>query len=87
MEFIISNFNELRKKSIKAIVKDNSTGKETTYYLTASDTIISVGHEMCSGAFIFKDGLKYEARFQLMDASGNMSDAISDKIKFNSPYK
>ena len=70
---------------IKTIVKNISTGKVTTYYLAASENLIEVGHGMCSGAFSFSDGDKFEVEFSLFDASGNLTKWIGDRIEFKRP--
>ncbi len=70
---------------IKTILKNKSTGIETTYYLKASDEIIAVGHGMCSGAFRFNVGDNFEIEFSLFDASGNLTEWIGEKIEFKRP--
>lgn len=70
---------------IKTIVKNISTGKETTYYLKKEGDIIQVGHGMCSGAFTFKDGEQFEVEFSLLDASGNFTTWTGRRIKFKRP--
>jgi hypothetical protein len=70
---------------IKTVVKNISTGKETTYYLTTSENVIKAGHGMCSGAFYFGDGSKFEVEFSLFDASGNLTTWTGERIKFERP--
>lgn len=72
---------------VKTTVKNVSTGKETTYYIIPEDNKIDVGHGMCSGAFTFDDNKKYEVEFDFMDASGNISKWIGERITFTSPAK
>lgn len=69
---------------IKTTLKSVDTGKETIYYLFDWDETLSVGHGMCSGAFDFKDGVNYQAKFQIMDASGNVSSE-SEWVAFTKP--
>jgi len=70
---------------IKTTVKNLSNGKETTYYLTGKENIIAVGHGMCSGAFNFDGGDKFEVEFGLFDASGNLTNWTGERIAFNRP--
>ena len=70
---------------VKATVKNLKTGKETSYYLEPDEGTVNIGHGMCSGAFIFDDGDNYEVEFSLMDASGNLTAWIGDRIKFTRP--
>ncbi|WP_343632563.1 hypothetical protein [Fluviicola sp.] len=68
---------------VKTTVKNRKTGTETIYYIGGKEGL-SIGHGMCSGAFTFDDSLEYEAKFQLMDASGNISEE-TDWIAFTKP--
>jgi len=70
---------------IKATVKSLKTLTETTYYLEKEDNKIKIGHGMCSGAFHFGQGNKYEVTFSLMDQSGNFSANNSKPIIFTQP--
>jgi hypothetical protein len=70
---------------IRTTVKNMSTQKETTYYLTSTEKTISIGHSMCSGAFNFNNGSKFEVEFSLFDASGNITKWTGDRIPFKSP--
>lgn len=70
---------------IKTTLKNKSTGIETTYYLKAGDKIIDVGHGMCSGAFKFDGGDKFEVEFSLFDASGNLTKWTGERIEFKRP--
>jgi hypothetical protein len=70
---------------IKTTLKNKSTGIETTYYLNADDKEIAVGHEMCSGAFNFDGGDKFEVEFSLFDASGNLTKWTGERIEFKRP--
>jgi len=71
---------------IKTVLKNLETSKETTYYITPTKNEILVGHGMCSGAFTFDDGEKYEVEFSFMDASGNTTPS-TERIKFTKPTK
>ncbi len=70
---------------IKTTLKNKSTGIETTYYLKANDKIIAVGHGMCSGAFDFDSGDKFEVEFSLFDSSGNLTKWTGERIEFKRP--
>ncbi len=68
---------EVREQSdflIKTTLKSVETGKETTYYIKQGKETVSIGHDMCSGAFNFEEGLNYQAKFAIMDTSGNVSE-------------
>ncbi len=72
---------------VKVTVKDVKTGKESTYYLPASNNQVSVGHGMCEGAFTFDmaSGYEYEVKFAVTDFSKNTQIWESEKVKFTSP--
>ncbi len=70
---------------IKTIVKNISTGLETTYYLKPDSNSITVGHGMCSGAFTFYNSDDFEVEFSLFDASGNITNWTGNRIKFKRP--
>ncbi|MEL1241048.1 hypothetical protein [Flavobacterium flavipallidum] len=70
---------------VKTTLKNKSTGNETTYYLKAGDKVIAVGHGMCSGAFNFDGGDKFEVEFSLFDASGNLTKWTGERIEFKRP--
>lgn len=70
---------------IKATVKSLKSGKETSYYVEPDKGIVNIGHGMCSGAFNFDEGEDYEIEFSIMDASGNFTAWIGDRIKFTKP--
>lgn len=71
---------------VKTVVKSVLSGEETTYYLVVTD-VISIGHNMCSGAFVFKEdsGDNYEAAFSFMDLSGNLQPWEGPRIQFTRP--
>jgi hypothetical protein len=70
---------------IKTTVKNQTTGHETTYYLKPDGQKIAVGHGMCSGAFSFYGGDKFEVEFALYDASGNLTKWHGRRLEFNAP--
>ncbi|MBK8245446.1 MAG: hypothetical protein IPK88_18615 [Saprospiraceae bacterium] len=70
---------------IRTVVKNLSTGKETAYYLPNRDNVIEVGHDMCSGAFVFYDGNKFEVEFCLFNEYGNFTKWQGEKIEFLRP--
>ncbi len=70
----------------RATVKNLKTGIETTYFLKPKEGEINVGHGMCSGAFKFENGNKFEVEFTFMDASGNLTSSVK-RIKFSKPRK
>jgi hypothetical protein len=78
----ISDNSELLAKTS---LKNKSTGKETTYYIPVAGNEISIGHGMCSGAFIFDEGKEFEIEFSFMDASGNLTNWIGERISFTKP--
>lgn len=86
---IFANFTYSAKDNseylIKTIVKNKSTGIETTYYLKPDDKVIAVGHDMCSGAFNLEGGDKFEVEFSLFDASGNLTKWTGERIEFKRP--
>ena len=53
-------------------LKDITTGEIYSYYIPVQqDSIIQIGHGMCSGQFSFVSKHEYEVRFKLMDECGN----------------
>ena len=58
---------------VRTTVKNVETGTESVYYLNPYENQISIGHGMCSGAFVIEGGGKYEVEFSLLDASGNVT--------------
>ena len=86
---VFANFafsaSDISEYLIKTTLKNKSTGIETTYYLKADDKVISVGRGMCSGAFNFEGGDKFEVEFSLFDSSGNLTKWTGDRIEFKRP--
>jgi len=71
---------------LKTKVTHAISGKSATYYLVVDNrTQVQVGHDMCSGAFTFKDGEAYEVSFDIVDFSGNLTAWTYDNIKFTAP--
>lgn len=72
---------------VRTTVKNLLSGEQTTYYLPATDNAISIGHNMCYGAFTFKQdgGDNYEAEFSFMDISGNLRPWEGPRIPFTRP--
>ena len=70
---------------IKTYVTNTRTKKTTTYYLTPDKNMFSVGHGMCAGAFRFRGGEVFEVSFDLVDASGNITNWVDNKISFIKP--
>jgi hypothetical protein len=72
---------------VKTTVKNRISGEETTYYLVTEDGKISIGHNMCAGAFVFAEdaGNDYEATFAFMDVSGNLRPLEGPPVVFTRP--
>lgn len=71
---------------VKATVKNLATGKATSYYLQpTAQSIISVGHGMCAGAFALEKGKNFSVAFALLDASGNTTNRTSNALLFTAP--
>lgn len=70
---------------IKATVKNLSTNSSSSYYLDHGDSSVSIGHGMCSGAFMIDNGKKFEVTFALVDASGNTTEWVGESIQFTKP--
>lgn len=68
----------------RTTVKNATTGKTTTYYLEVIDGIVSIGHDMCSGAFSLKEGPNFEVTFSFVDLCGNETKATAP-IRFTEP--
>lgn len=69
---------------VRTSVKNIKTGDVTTYILSIENDLVKVGHEMCSGAFLFENDDEYEVVFQLFDQSGNKSTS-TNPIPFTKP--
>jgi hypothetical protein len=63
---------------VQTTVANASTGETLTYYLELKKGLVAIGHNMCFGAFSFKEGHLYRVKFQLMDTSGNLSRATEE---------
>lgn len=78
---------QIREQSaflVKTTVRSVESGKETSYYVNAGKEGFAIGHGMCSGAFKFDEGKDYQARFTIMDASGNLSEE-TEWVTFTKP--
>lgn len=87
MEFKFET-EEKNQYFIRTTVKNTKDDTQTTYYLTAVDGLLSVGHGMCSGAFKPKAGVKYELEFSLVDGSWNKGKTLFCKVVYDpeNPY-
>ncbi len=70
-------------KLFLAKVLNTKTNKTTEYY----ETGLSIGHGMCGGAFLFENDVTYQVQFGIMDASGNVTEKLTDPISFTGPIK
>lgn len=68
---------------------DLKTNTTNVYYLSIDswDGLLSVGHDMCSGAFVYEPDRQYKVRFSLMDFSGNKNELWTDWVSFDSPFE
>ncbi|MDH7460131.1 hypothetical protein QEG73_02535 [Chitinophagaceae bacterium 26-R-25] len=84
--FVYFNLSGQDKSELfaKATVQNKKTGFSTTYILRIEDGLAKVGHGMCSGPFLFKEGNNFEVTFQLFDQSGNVS-TTTQAISFTKP--
>lgn len=75
------------KKEIwyKTEVIEIATNKKTTFFITARNQILKVGHGMCSGAFSFNRNGKYKVRFTPTNIDGKTLKTTS-WVTFDSPY-
>jgi hypothetical protein len=55
-----------------------------TYFLPVLDDQLLVGHDACSGRFIFEDGRAYRGEFQVFDIAGNEGTKLKP-MEFNAP--
>lgn len=70
---------------IKATVSNSRTKRKTECFLAPSDSMIMVGHGMCSGPFLFKHGTNFEVTFDILDYSGNLTRWADEGILFTKP--
>ncbi|MBI3237825.1 MAG: hypothetical protein HYZ43_03110 [Flavobacteriia bacterium] len=70
---------------VKATVKNMTTSVSTSYYVRHTDSTVSVGHGMCSGAFRFNEDANYQVVFSLLDMAGNTTEWVGDPIPFTNP--
>jgi len=87
VDFVVFDFHVKDSSDliIKTIVKNLASGKESAYYLEPRNNQIYVGHDMCSGAFVFDNSSKYEVEFSILDTSGNLTLWTGERIKFTKP--
>lgn len=69
----------------KTEVVEIATNKKTIYYIKDWLGRLEVGHNMCSGAFRFKDKGKYKVRFTPMNTDGESLKTTS-WTTFDSPF-
>lgn len=69
---------------IKATVRSQLSGIIRCYCLFPLNDIIELGHDMCSGAFKFTSGNKYEVDFTIVDLIGQQSK-LEPTIVFTGP--
>jgi len=87
--YVDFKFHADDKSSFVIIVKVKNlfTKRKTEYLLEPSDSTLSVGHGMCSGAFLFRHGNNFEVTFDIMDASGNLTKWNDVGIIFTKPKR
>lgn len=83
-------FEVLNKNNIeiwyKTEVIELSTNTKTIFYITEWQNRINVGHDMCSGAFRFKNKGQYKVSFTPMNIDGASMNTTDWQI-FNSPFE
>ncbi|WP_341227939.1 hypothetical protein [uncultured Arcticibacterium sp.] len=72
---------------VRALVRNRMTGKETEFYVSLINDKMVLGKNMCSGAFLFEEEVRYEAEFVVMDASGNKTAYSRKPINLSRPAK
>lgn len=72
---------------IRTTLSNTQTGLTITYFLRAEEGQLKVGHSMCSGAFVVRDGNIYEVTFDLWDASSKITTWTGEGIVFAGPAK
>lgn len=70
----------------KTEVIELETNKKNIFYITEWNGKLNVGHNMCSGAFVFKQKGKYKVRFTPMNIDGKEL-ATSNWTTFESPFQ
>ncbi|OYQ46067.1 hypothetical protein [Flavobacterium aurantiibacter] len=70
---------------VKATVKDKTTGKTSSFYLEPEKNVITIGRNMCSGAFTFDDSANYEVTFTFLNSSGKACEWSGKPIAFTGP--
>ncbi|MFY8182466.1 MAG: hypothetical protein ACOVLG_11870 [Flavobacterium sp.] len=82
--FNVTNRNNL-EIWYKTEVTEISTNTTTIFYITDFEKKLEVGHDMCSGAFRYKNSGKYKVRFTPMNIDGEALKATEWKV-FDSPF-
>lgn len=68
---------------VKTEIFDLNKNTSRTYYLCHSnEDALMVGHNVCTGAFIFRESGRYRARFTAVDFAGNKTTTPSDWFDF-----
>lgn len=75
--------NDISKCFVYTKLNQLNENHTQEYYIFARDETILVGHSMCSGGFILKENENYAVQFGLIDASGNVSEKLTNPILFN----
>lgn len=73
---------------VVAFVEVQEIGKNivNAFLVDFNNNEITVGQNMCSGAFVYERHKKYKVRFKLFDLCGNQSDEPTAWIDITSPY-
>lgn len=69
---------------VKVKLTDRVTGQSYIYYVPMSDQHVWIGHGMCAGSFKLRRGRPYTVKFQLMSATGALSN-VSQPVRFVGP--
>ncbi|MBC7448227.1 MAG: hypothetical protein H7330_09235 [Hymenobacteraceae bacterium] len=72
---------------LKTTIQGAGDNFKTTYYLEAERGQVSVGHGMCSGAFLLADNSHYEVTFDVFDAQGNVFAWQGPPIAFDTKWE
>jgi hypothetical protein len=77
-----------KSEPIMALVELHLAGLDTSkrvYIIPVNKDIVTIGHGMCSGPFVFLNGKAYTAELTLVDRSGNRSDRRKLSKAFQAP--
>lgn len=72
---------------LRTTITDPESKIKYTYCVEASDTSVAIGRDMCNGEFVLKQNVIYEATFDIIDASGNVTPWIGKPILFTAANK